>query len=686
MKSYIILAIFIISTSCCYGQSHKLSPFVRKAAESINQRNKIDIQSSTINLQSSTINHQPSTINHQPSLPTITAFVKANNDKSLLENGCRILAQWDDLYIASIPLYKINNLAKNPDIMRIEAGPHAEIHNDSCAIVSGVQQVWDGHNLPQAYTGKGVVVGIQDIGFDFTHPTFGNRIYRFWDMITPDTVGSHMFVGREYTSNEEITSLRHSYDGLQETHGTHTSGSAAGGGYKFEYSGMAPESDIVLVGNLCGDNVALVDSAEYYKYTNATDILGFKYIFDYAESQDKPCVISFSEGTTMDMYQGDLLYEALEKITGPGKIFVAAAGNDGLNSRYMQKTADMESAATYVSHPSKNQTGCFVTSDKYITITLDFCDTTIVIKSEQLVALPDSCYNDTIKSVPVSVYAYPSCYNQDMLVHEINIGNKSFNLKVEGDNAYAESYSFRGFFYGGNAESGLTVGDPAAAPAAICVGACGYRAGVYNYKDIWKESNVGTKGSRAIFSSRGPNVLGNTKPDILAPGSNIISSYNSFYLENHPDASDVDWDVRRFLHNGRTYEWNSNSGTSMSAPIAAGIIALWLQAKPTLTKEDIIDVFAHTAKHYDSSLSYPNNEYGYGEIDAYAGLLYILGVDGIVSPHQIGPSVFPLQDGETMTIYTTDGKRVERMESGNVYAIQIISPNPQRCGSMLIRK
>ena len=105
-----------------------------------------------------------------------------------------------------------------------------------------------------------------------------------------------------------------------------------------------------------------------------------------------------------------------------------------------------------------------------------------------------------------------------------------------------------------------------------------------------------------------------------------------------------------------------------------------------LTKEDIIDVFAHTAKHYDSSLSYPNNEYGYGEIDAYAGLLYILGVDGIVSPHQIGPSVFPLQDGETMTIYTTDGKRVERMESGNVYAIQIISPNPQRCGSMLIRK
>ncbi len=673
MKTFTIIAIFIISTCCCYGQSSKLSPFVRNAAETAKAQNGVYHERSRM-------------AQLQSCKATITAFVKANNDKPLLDNGCEILAQWDDLYIASIPLHKINNLANNSEIMRIEAGPSADINNDSCAIISGAQQVWDGHNLPQAFTGKGVVVGIQDIGFDFTHPTFGNRIQRFWDMITPDTVGSKMFVGREYTSNEEITALQHSYDGLLATHGTHTAGSAAGAGYNFEYSGMAPESDIVLVGNFCGNNVALVDSAEHYKYTSATDVLGFKYIFDYAESQGKPCVVSFSEGTTLDLYQGDLLYEALEKITGPGKIFVAAAGNDGMNSRYMQKTADMESATTYVYNPNKNKTGCFVTSDKYMTVTIDLHDTTIVIKSEQLVALPDSCYKDTINSIPIAIYTYPSCYYQDILVHEINVDSQSFNLKVEGENALVESFSFRGLFYGGNAESSHTVGDPAAAPATICVGACGYRPGIYNYKDTWKESNVGTKGSRAIFSSRGPNLFGDTKPDILAPGSNIISSYNSFYLENHPDASDVDWDVCRFLYNGRTYEWNSNTGTSMSAPIAAGIIALWLQAKPTLTKEDIINVFAHTAKHYDTSLAYPNNEYGYGEIDAYAGLLYILGVDGIVSPHQIDISVFPLQEGETMTIYTTDGRQVDKMESGNIYAIQIKSPNPQRCGSMLIRK
>ena len=40
----------------------------------------------------------------------------------------------------------------------------------------------------------------------------------------------------------------------------------------------------------------LIDPKDYYKYTYATDALGFKYIFDYAERMHQPCVINFSEG------------------------------------------------------------------------------------------------------------------------------------------------------------------------------------------------------------------------------------------------------------------------------------------------------------------------------------------------------------------------------------------------------
>lgn len=55
-----------------------------------------------------------------------------------------------------------------------------------------------------------------------------------------------------------------------------------------------------------------------------------------------------------------------------------------------------------------------------------------------------------------------------------------------------------------------------------------------------------------------------------------------------------------------------------------GAIALWLQAYPKLTPEDCLDVFSKTCTHYDSSLVYPNNLYGYGQIDVYEGLKEVL--------------------------------------------------------------
>jgi hypothetical protein len=108
----------------------------------------------------------------------------------------------------------------------------------------------------------------------------------------------------------------------------------------------------------------------------------------------------------------------------------------------------------------------------------------------------------------------------------------------------------------------------------------------------------------------------------------------------------------------------------MSCPVVAGIIALWLQAKPDLTREDIIGVLQRTSRHPEEDLDYPNNKYGYGEIDAYAGLLDILGVTAIkeVSRHEPHDATIWAQDGQlhivfaknppkpiTLTIYSTAG-------------------------------
>lgn len=51
------------------------------------------------------------------------------------------------------------------------------------------------------------------------------------------------------------------------------------------------------------------------------------------------------------------------------------------------------------------------------------------------------------------------------------------------------------------------------------------------------------------------------------------------------------------------------------------IVALWLQADPTLTPDRIKDIISKTSRQYDDTLKYPNNIYGHGLIDAYAGML-----------------------------------------------------------------
>ena len=286
------------------------------------------------------------------SSPRICAFVRMDSEgeRAFGENGCRVLAQVGDIYIADIPVHRLSALSRHAGVKRIEANRSHSLVMDSTAIHLNTQPVYEGTNLPQAYTGEGVVMGVVDVGFDVTHPNFFDstasryRIKRFWDQLSTDTVGSALYVGADYTTEEAIRGYAHSRDGLIQTHGTHTLGIAAGSGYDSPYRGMAYESDICIVNNAVSSDIALIDSADIYKYTYATDALAYKYIFDYAASVGKPCVVSFSEGSSQD-FRGDdqLFYEMIENLTGPGRIFVAAAGNDGGRKTYFRKPQGTES-------------------------------------------------------------------------------------------------------------------------------------------------------------------------------------------------------------------------------------------------------------------------------------------------------------------------------------------------------
>jgi serine protease AprX len=97
----------------------------------------------------------------------------------------------------------------------------------------------------------------------------------------------------------------------------------------------------------------------------------------------------------------------------------------------------------------------------------------------------------------------------------------------------------------------------------------------------------------AYFSSRGPTFDGRTKPEVVAPGVSIYAAV--------PDT---------------TVSYGVVSGTSVSCPLVAGVAALLLEAHPTWDPMMVKAALMLTA----DNASAPNNDRGWGRIDALAAL------------------------------------------------------------------
>lgn len=100
-------------------------------------------------------------------------------------------------------------------------------------------------------------------------------------------------------------------------------------------------------------------------------------------------------------------------------------------------------------------------------------------------------------------------------------------------------------------------------------------------------------GVLATFSSRGPGLdaagapLAWTKPDLVAPGSRVVSARSATSLDLGAVASD------RSLAPALYAE---DSGTSLAAPVVAGAAALLLEAAPSLAREELAAILVATAR------------------------------------------------------------------------------------------
>lgn len=607
-----------------------------------------------------------------------------------------------DIHIVRVPVGKIAELSEDSRVRRMEADFRVPTTClDQARVKVGGDLANSGFNLPQAFDGTGVMVGNADCAFELTHPTFRSakdghlRIVRFWDLL--DFSKSQVWneesrfpCGVLLTDTTDIINKHYSADAAVEFHGTHTASISSGSGLGTPYQGIAPESELYLTTMFLGQNISLVpeelSNSISYKYT---ELLAFENMFAYADSLGKPCVINYSAGSPQSLLDGDLYEEYTARITGPGKILVAAAGNDGINKHnFAELREDRKRCGGQLSTYNGTILLQIKTKDK-LKMTLRKHDgegkemaskefLLDCVKDGDNVTSPTLTPNETNYHVveeldSMKVDIWPGIFNIDnnylAYVIELTEGNVGFYDAVytvelemlEGEN-YADamvSYgslppyepaSLDGFF------AGSTMDYPSSLPCAISVGATQWRNSfmslsegkelTYKYYD--------KDGKRAFFSSIGPSIWGITKPDVMAPGTVVLAAYNKacerlYDYEKASIVSEQEYD-------GEKYYYIVANGTSMSAPIVSGVIALWLQADPTLTRERIMDIIARTSRQPDPELDYPNNYYGYGEIDAYAGLLDILGLSGTVSiskVHLQGATALPTADGNVRITFAT---------------------------------
>lgn len=763
LLSTILVVIFTLSiTAQVWNTDTKMSPWLL---------NKYEQQQVAVRENGGALRAQG-----RPVINYILALVESTDgDATIQQKGGLV---WQDFghgfYAAFLPVDSLGALDQSASIVRMEANELSNVLNDNSKEILGVNKVWNGIELPQAFRGNGVLAGVMDIGFDFTHPSFRNedgssRVIWFWDPLAENDNPKEL--GRTYTTPDEVLAAEHSYNAAQDNHGSHVLGSIAGRGIDGNFAGMAPEADII------GGHIPLGDiPQDFYSRLNdyfmktflpetnglpmgivnveissVIDLAMLYKIFKKADELNKPCVVNWSFGAPSSFSADFTAYETvLNRMLGPGRIVVASAGNDGGMMKYVKKEADkpMEQPVYYKSElrnydmyiRTKMDNPFFkmdmVFEDLADTIHIDTYDA--IIKNafnqdyEVSVDIPRSEWGDEFEEFE-DVGEYP--FSVAVKTTNFAEGYAGFNLTVHPSVKYSHSdnmvgkiivnspveLEFLGFkdakggytrFSNENIDNSRgcnikTVGFPGSLERIVTVGAmhqCTSFTNIFG-EDATYIALGSEKGHLSSFSSCGPTIDNRIKPDVVAPGHNVLSVYNSFY-EPGPDENVEKKMAYKANAFGKDYAIWTMSGTSMSSPVATGVIALWLQANPSLTPEDIKGVIERTSHQPEPEFSGTDKNiyYGWGEIDAYAGLLDILGLTGIkeISQHQPAGLKFRLEgrtlhiDGidssETVTVFDLSGHPVLRTEtssdgilslpelSAGVYAVQV-----GRRGSTLIR-
>lgn len=596
---------------------------------------------------------------------TVSALIKVSDPvvagQSLRAISVKVGTKAGLIWTVRVPVEKVQAFTQCAGILYIQLDePLVQPKLDRARTTTRVDSVHRGLGLPMPYSGKDVVVGIIDFGFDYNHPLFYDtlgsryRVQKVWELNGTGTPPAGYGYGRELADTASIKTA--TTDNDEQTHGTAVAGMAIGSGYGSSnnrlWRGMAYESEAVLVG------VRRDSIGEQWMQGGFTDFAdGISYIFNHATAVGKPAVVNISWGSQSGPHDGTTLFnEACDALSGPGRIIVMSAGNEGREHIHMGKTfttSDTMLRTFLTFSPSHYQrtwvdawgdTGKVWCADATlyrngapVSTTASYCLDDSIHSTYLIGTSGDTCYLEFINSLaefndkPRSTI---TVFNKTTDTVRITLRSTDGSLNVWNeyyyygyDYGYQSSFSKLGVADAREGDSMMCVSDMGAAQSVLLVGAYVTRA---NWTDInnngWAYNALYAPLNKlASFSSRGPMADGRIKPDITAPGLTVataVSSYDTAYTVTGSNSFFV---RSAWTHpvTARKYHYAEFSGTSAASPAAAGIVALMLQMKPTLTPAECKAVLFQTAiqdTHTGALGTAGNNDWGHGKINAYGAM------------------------------------------------------------------
>jgi subtilisin family serine protease len=541
---------------------------------------------------------------------------------------------------ASVPLTVLEQLAADPEVRFVEAGrPLYPCLNRSLPETMA-DSVHAGAVGGMPLKGRGVVVGVIDFGMDyrlddFRDDTGKSRIAFLWDQAlrasptekTPDGFA----YGVEYKAADIDAALasaspeavvRHQAAAL--SHGTHVAGIAAGNGRAASSSfpagrfiGTAPEATLIFVQPTTdADANSLTDSVRVVE--------AISYIFEKAEALGMPCVVNLSLGQNGGSHDGESTVErAIDSmLETPGRAFVVAAGNEhiwrGHASGKLQAgekrtlhwrtggSVPLSGGTSGVDSPdrSANELEIWYSSRDVLLVRvidpLGNATATVAPGKSESISLPsgDSVYLDSERfnrlNGDARIYIEVSPEASDTITSGVwqveleakEIRDGQFHAWIERDPRRAQSSSSQSFFVGTDFDATLTIGTPATGRRSLAIA---------NYDPDAQAVEAS--------SGRGKTRDGRNKPEVAAPGTNILSCCARGGLPSLTNPSSL-VPIRVPM-----------TGTSMAAPHVAGIVALMLQRNPKLTAEQIRKILIAAAQAPPGVAVY-DGEWGYGKVDA----------------------------------------------------------------------